>query len=113
MLDSGASVNGFGIGARMDTSSDFPYFDCAYKHEEYASKARRNRSEGEQTWLERKQVFRRNDGEGRMSSDIVTVEGDHQHGQTLIKQVMREGKRIIPAVKLDEIRRKRLKVLTV
>ena len=105
MLDSEAPVNGFGIGTRMDTSSDVPYLDCAYKLEEYAGKARRKRSEGKQTWPGRKQVFRSYDGEGRMASDIVTVEGDQQHGQPLIKQVMRGGKRIIPSVKLDEIRK--------
>ena len=58
MFASGAPVDGLGIGTRMDTSSDMPYLDCAYKLEEYAGKARRKRSEGKQTWPGRKQVYR-------------------------------------------------------
>jgi len=88
----------------MDTSSDVPYLDCAYKLEEYAGKARRKRSEGKQTWPGRKQVFRSYDAEGRMESDAVTVEGDKQQGEPLIMQVMRGGKRIAAGATLAEIR---------
>jgi len=104
MLSSGAPVDGFGVGTRMDTSSDVPYLDCAYKLEEYAGKARRKRSEGKQTWPGRKQVFRSYDAEGRMESDAVTVEGDKQQGEPLIMQVMRGGKRIAAGATLAETR---------
>ena len=104
MLSSGAPVDGFGIGTRMDTSSDMPYLDCAYKLEEYAGKARRKRSEGKQTWPGRKQVYRNYDADGRMAWDVVTVEGDAQVGEPLIQPVMRGGQRLMPAVKLAEIR---------
>jgi len=46
MLAADAPVDGFGIGTRVDTSSDQPYLDCAYKLQEYAGRARRKRSEG-------------------------------------------------------------------
>ena len=93
MFASGAPVDGLGIGTRMDTSSDVPYLDCAYKLEEYAGKARRKRSEGKQTWPGRKQVYRTGDA-GGMVSDIVTVEGDIQPGEPLLKEVMRAGRRL-------------------
>jgi nicotinate phosphoribosyltransferase len=104
MLSSGAPVNGFGIGTRMDTSSDVSYLDCAYKLEEYAGKPRRKRSEGKQTWPGRKQVYRSYNSDGRMEADVVTVEGYHRQGETLIGQVMRGGKRIEAAEKLADIR---------
>ena len=106
MLGSGAPVDGFGIGTRMDTSSDVPYLDCAYKLEEYAGKARRKRSEGKQTWPGRKQVYRSHDADGRIASDVVTVEGDMQPGEPLVTQVMHAGKRLASNGSLDEIRKR-------
>lgn len=104
MLAANAPVDGFGIGTRMDTSSDVPYLDCAYKLEEYAGKARRKRSEGKQTWPGRKQVYRNCDAAGRMTSDVVTLENDAQPGEPLIVPVMRAGKRLAPAAALANIR---------
>ena len=104
ILAAGAPLDGFGVGTRMVTSSDVPYLDCAYKLQEYAGKARRKRSEGKQTWPGRKQVYRSYDADGRMASDIVTVEEDAQKGEPLIRQVMRAGKRLAPTT-LAAIRR--------
>jgi nicotinate phosphoribosyltransferase len=104
MLSGGAPVDGFGIGTRLDTSSDVPYLDCAYKLEEYAGKPRRKRSEGKQTWPGRKQVYRSYDADGRMESDIVTVEGDQQQGEPLIKHMMRGGKRLAAGAAIADIR---------
>jgi nicotinate phosphoribosyltransferase len=104
MLAAGAPVDGFGIGTRMDTSSDVPYLDCAYKLQEYAGKARRKRSEGKQTWPGRKQVYRSYGAAGRMVSDVVTLEGDAQPSEPLLEQVMREGKRLAVAT-LEDSRR--------
>jgi nicotinate phosphoribosyltransferase len=83
MLAAGAPVDGFGVGTRVDTSSDQPYLDCAYKLQEYAGRARRKRSEGKATWPGRKQVFRRLDADGRMAGDVVTLESDPQPGEAL------------------------------
>ena len=104
MLAAGAPVDGFGIGTRMDTSSDVPYLDCAYKLQEYAGKARRKRSEGKQTWPGRKQVYRNYDADGRMSWDIVTLEEDMQPGEPLLIPVMRGGRRLVAAATLEDVR---------
>ena len=104
MFSSGAPVDGLGVGTRMDTSSDMPYLDCAYKLEEYAGKARRKRSEGKQTWPGRKQVYRNYDAEGRIASDIVTLEADAQPGEPLIMPMMRSGKRLAAGATLADIR---------
>ena len=105
MLDAGVPVDGFGIGTRVDTSSDVPYLDCAYKLEEYAGRARRKRSEGKATWPGRKQVYRSLDGDGRMAGDVVALEGEAQPGEPLLAQVMQGGKRTAAAPALADVRR--------
>jgi nicotinate phosphoribosyltransferase len=99
---SGAPIDGFGIGSRLDVSADAPYLDCAYKLEEYAGLPRRKRSEGKATWPGRKQVFRTYD-QGLMAADVVALEGDFQAGEPLLRQVMRQGRRLEPP-SLVEIR---------
>jgi len=105
MRASSAPVNGFGVGTHMDTSSDLPYLDCAYKLQEYAGRARRKRSEGKATWPGRKQVYRHHDADGRMARDVVTLESDVQAGEPLLIPVMRGGHRLAPAPSLTDVRR--------
>ncbi|MBK8162169.1 MAG: nicotinate phosphoribosyltransferase [Gammaproteobacteria bacterium] len=106
LLSAGAPIDGFGIGTHLDTSSDAPYLDCAYKLQEYAGVARRKRSEGKATWPGRKQVFRRYDAEGRMKEDILTLEDDRQDGEALVQLFMLGGHRLAAAESLEQIRRR-------
>lgn len=101
MLAASAPVDGFGIGTRMDTSSDMPYLDCAYKLQEYAGKPRRKRSEGKQSLPGRKQVYRNYDAEGRMAFDVVTTEGDAQPGEPMLIPMMCGGRRIVDTTLAD------------
>jgi nicotinate phosphoribosyltransferase len=98
-----APIDGFGVGASLDASSDAPVLDCAYKLQEYRGKPRRKLSEGKVTWPGRKQVWREIK-DGHMSSDIVSVETDEQAGEPLVMQVMKGGKRCTPADTLASIR---------
>ncbi|MEJ2479767.1 MAG: nicotinate phosphoribosyltransferase [Acidihalobacter sp.] len=100
----GAPVDGFGVGTRMDVSSDAPYLDCAYKLQEYAGRARRKRSEGKATWPGRKQVYRRYDAKGRMEGDCITLENAPVQGEPLLQPVMRGGELIAPLPNLEESR---------
>ncbi len=102
--DQQVPIDGYGIGTHLDTSSDAPYLDCAYKLQEYAGQPRRKRSEGKATWPGRKQVYRRYDAEGVMRSDVITLEGDIREGRPLLHPVMRDGRRLSPAPPLSEIR---------
>lgn len=106
LLGAGAPIDGFGIGTHLDTSSDAPYLDCAYKLQEYGGIARRKRSEGKATWPGRKQVYRRHDDEDRPAGDILTLESDPQDGEPLLMQYMKDGRRIAAAEPLDRIRRR-------
>jgi nicotinate phosphoribosyltransferase len=108
LMAKGAPIDGFGIGTHMDTSADAPYLDCAYKLVEYAGKARRKRSEGKVLWPGRKQVFRCYDDGGRMSGDLLSVEGDRVDGEPLIRPVMKQGRRLASPVPLAQSRQRAL-----
>jgi nicotinate phosphoribosyltransferase len=104
MMAEKAPIDGFGIGVSLDVSTDAPALDCAYKLQEYAGKPRRKRSEGKATWPGRKQAWRAYDGDGRMAGDFLSVQTDTHAGETLIRQVMRAGKRVAQAETLADIR---------
>jgi nicotinate phosphoribosyltransferase len=104
MLHAGAPIDGFGIGTSLTTSSDVPALDCVYKLQEYAGLGRRKHSAGKATWPGRKQVWRQYGPDGRMASDILSVEADRQPGEPLVAQVMKAGRRIRPSPSLAEIR---------
>ncbi|HHH36286.1 MAG TPA: nicotinate phosphoribosyltransferase [Gammaproteobacteria bacterium] len=105
LLESGAPIDGFGVGTILDTSADAPYLDCAYKLQEYAGRPRRKRSEGKATWPGRKQVYRRLDGAGRLAGDLLTLAGSSaDRGSPLLAPVMREGRRLSPSPTLETVR---------
>ena len=111
-MKDGAPIDGFGIGVNLAASIDAPSLDCAYKLQEYRGVPKRKLSEGKQTWPGRKQVWRTYGTDGRMSGDILTLEGDKQSGEPLIAEVMRGGKRVSPAPTLAQIRERAAADLT-
>jgi len=104
IVAAGAPIDGFGVGTSLTTSSDVPALDCVYKLEEYAGLARRKRSRGKATWPGRKQVWRRYGPDGRMSGDVMSIEGDHQAGEPQLRPVMQGGRRIAPGPTLADSR---------
>jgi nicotinate phosphoribosyltransferase len=94
LLRSGAPFTGFGLGTALTTSSDAPTLDCVYKLQEYAGTARRKRSVGKATWPGRKQVWRSFGPDGRMASDVLSLETEPAPGVALLAPVMRAGRRI-------------------
>ena len=94
LVASGAPIDSYGVGTSLVTSADHPYLDAVYKLQEYAGRARRKRSTGKATWPGRKQVYRHYDERGRFARDVVTVEGDAQPGEPLLKPVMQGGRRL-------------------
>jgi nicotinate phosphoribosyltransferase len=99
-------IDGYGIGTSLTTSEDAPALDCAYKLQEYAGVPRRKRSEGKATWPGRKQVWRRHAADGLMAGDVLTVEGDQQPGEPLIRPVLQGGRRIGVLPDLNEARQR-------
>ncbi len=99
-----APIDGFGIGTRMNTSADAPSLDCAYKLQEYDGRPRRKRSEGKATWPGRKQVFRRTAHDGRLESDVLTLETECAPGRALLEPVMRGGRLLASLPALERSR---------
>lgn len=91
LVDAAAPINGFGIGTRLNTSSDAPYLDCAYKLVEYAGRPCRKRSSGKQYWPGSKQVFRMYDGAGMIESDTLAPQSLTLPGKAMLEPVMRSG----------------------
>jgi nicotinate phosphoribosyltransferase len=104
IVKAGAPIDGFGVGTSMTTSADAPALDCAYKLQDYAGLPRRKHSPGKETWPGAKQVWRHYGADGHMSGDVISVEADAQSGGTLIREVMRTGKRLEPTPSLDDSR---------
>jgi nicotinate phosphoribosyltransferase len=104
LVAAGAPIDGFGIGTALDTSSDAPFLDCAYKLQEYAGTPRRKHSEGKATWPGRKQVYRHFASDGTPEYDVVALEGDAQQGTPLLLPVMQGGRRLDEAESLAGIR---------
>ena len=104
LLASGAPIDGFGIGTALDTSSDAPFLDCAYKLQEYAGTPRRKHSEGKATWPGRKHVYRHIAPDGTLDHDVVALESDPQEGVPLLVPVMRSGRRLASAETLARAR---------
>ncbi len=99
-----APIDGIGIGTSLTTSADVASVDCVYKLQEYAGRPRRKQSDKKATWPGRKQVWRRYGADGRMTGDLVALEGNDQVGEPLIAPVMQGGRRLRPHPSLDEIR---------
>jgi nicotinate phosphoribosyltransferase len=106
LVAGGAPIDGFGVGTRMNTSSDAPYLDCAYKLQEYDGVPRRKRAEGKATWPGRKQVHRERGPDGRLLRDVVTLVSDPVPGEPLLVPVVRAGRAVAPLPGLPEIRRR-------
>jgi len=104
LVASGAPIDGFGVGSKVDTSADIAFLDSAYKLHEYAGRPRNKRSEGKQDLPGIKQVFRHFDVDGRMAGDIIGLTEEAAAGQPLLETVMRDGRRTGPAGTLDGAR---------
>ena len=106
LLDSGAPIDGFGVGTLMSTSADMPYLDTVYKLEAYAGLPRRKRSEGKATWPGIKQVYRFRGADGKIVRDLVALADEPVEGggEPQLQAVMREGKRLSAPIPLSELR---------
>ena len=106
LVGANAPIDGFGVGTSLTTSSDAPVLDCVYKLQEYAGIARRKRSTGKVTWPGRKQVWRSFAADGRMTGDVLGLEGDQQAGEPLLIPVMHHGRRLGLPPTLADIRQR-------
>ncbi len=106
LLDKGAPIDGFGVGTLVNTSSDAPFLDCAYKMVEYEGKAKMKFSKGKATLPYNKQVYRQiSKNEIR---DVLARATEEFPGRPLLKKVIEDGRPVMTKDKLESIRRRTL-----
>lgn len=108
LLADGAPIDAFGVGTAMSVSDDAPALDIAYKLVCYEGRGVMKLSSGKKTLPGPKQVFRRF-RDGQAVGDVIARadESDAAAGcesRPLLVEVMRGGKRCIPAPSLPAIR---------
>jgi nicotinate phosphoribosyltransferase len=104
LMRSEVPVDAFGVGTALDVSADAPALDMAYKLQEYAGKPRRKRSPGKATWPGVKQVFRERTASGEYLCDRVAGVDEQPGGESLLIEVMRNGRRSVPSPVLRAVR---------
>lgn len=97
LLESGAQVDGFGVGTALATSADEPFLSVIYKlveleHQGTVHKAAKF-SAAKVTYPGRKQVFRLAGADGEYVRDIIALDEEQVPGaEPLLVEVMRGGK---------------------
>lgn len=91
-----APIDGFGVGTAIGTSVDAPSLDLAYKLTEYDGKPRLKSSPGKLTLPGRKQVYRYNDKDGRITHDLIAGDAEQPappgtSAEPLLRAVMEQG----------------------
>jgi len=95
----------YGVGTKMGISADAPWTDISYKLVEYHDRPVLKLSTGKASWPGKKQVFRVRDGKGQAQRDLVGLRDEKLPGESLLKEVMRDGRPSETYPSLGEIRR--------
>jgi nicotinate phosphoribosyltransferase len=107
LVRAGAPIDAFGVGTKVGVCADAPWTDCAYKLVEYTGRPVLKLSAQKQTLPGLKQVFRYCDSGGTFLRDVIGCAGESLEGaETLLAEVMREGKRLRPDPTLAELRQR-------
>ncbi|HXG36093.1 MAG TPA: nicotinate phosphoribosyltransferase, partial [Dehalococcoidia bacterium] len=106
LVAKGAPVSHFAVGTNVNVSLDMPKLDSTYKLVAYAGKGRMKLSPEKIILPECKQVYRRfRDGEA--AGDVIALEEERLEGEPLLREVMREGRRLPSGrVTLEESRQR-------
>ena len=108
LLTRGAHIDAFGVGTALATSKDAPALSGVYKLVDVESgegpSYRAKFSQEKATYPGRKQVFRFPDSNGGHREDIIACEGErYPDGKPLLSCVMRQGQRLAPSPKLQQV----------
>ena len=108
LLAAGAPVDAFGVGTRLNVSADAPSLDLVYKLVRYGDRDVLKLSEGKETWVGAKAIYRRFDDGGIMAGDVLALEEEAPPpgcGASLLQVVMRGGEPVRPHPSLADVRR--------
>jgi nicotinate phosphoribosyltransferase len=102
--DAHVPYDSYGVGTKMGVSADAPWSDIAYKLVEYRSRSVLKLSPGKISLPGKKQVFRITDKQRQLQKDIIALRDENVGAESLLKQVMMEGKITAPLPSLEESR---------
>jgi nicotinate phosphoribosyltransferase len=107
LLAGGAPIDAFGVGTRLNVSADAPSLDLVYKLVRYAGRDVLKLSEGKETWVGAKALYRSMDAAGRAAGDVLAVEDEPAVAETesLLEPVVRAGELLRQHPSLAEVRR--------
>src|SRR5437016_4697954 len=99
LVQSGASIDAFGVGTALSTSADSPNLGVIYKLVEVGLgdtvRSAAKFSQEKITYPGRKQVFRFAGKDGKVSGDVIGLDTESfPGGEPLLVPVMRDGKQI-------------------
>jgi nicotinate phosphoribosyltransferase len=109
LLKKGAKFDSFGVGTALATPGDAPHLNLVYKlvEVERAGKVREaaKLTAAKVTYPGRKQIYRELTKKGEFGGDLIGLEGESANGgEPLLIQMMKEGKRIVPAEPIAALR---------
>lgn len=105
VLADGARIDSFAVGTKMGVSADAPYFDIAYKLVKYAGRPVMKLSTGKVTLVDKKQVYRFYDAQGKMEHDVIALRDEAvPAGEPRLTPVMAQGRISRPLPSLPECR---------
>jgi len=104
---SGAEVpfDSYGVGTKMGLSADAPWTDMSYKLVEYEERPVLKLSAEKASWPARKQIFRLCDRAGAAQQDVIGLRDETLPGESLLREVMRAGRRLAADPALAECRK--------
>ena len=106
LLAMGAPIDAFGVGTRLNVSADAPSLDLVYKLVRHGDRDVLKLSEGKETWVGSKAVYRLSGPGGRAAGDLLALadEPPPAAGESLLETVMRGGELVRPHPSLNQIR---------
>jgi nicotinate phosphoribosyltransferase len=104
IIDSGAPIDGFGVGTELITSRDAPALAMVYKLVELEGEGKFKLSPGKRTYPMAKQVFRRRDGNSKFCGDHITQAEEIAAGEPLLIPIVQAGRLVTDLPTLESIR---------
>jgi nicotinate phosphoribosyltransferase len=107
LVAAGAPIDAFGVGTRLNVSADAPSLDLVYKLVCYGDRDVLKLSEGKETWVGAKGLYRSFGPDGLIAGDVLSlgVETPPTGSVSLLQVVVDEGELLRPHPSLADIRR--------
>lgn len=108
LVNSGAPLDGFGVGTKVGAVADAPDGEAVYKMVAYDGNPVLKLSAAKATLPGPKQVFRKYLADGRYAGDVIARASEHPSGEaaSLLRDVMLDGKRLDPIPPLELLRKR-------